>query len=108
MADYMSFLGQLRRHHWQTPQAYAGIRCHDIGFDERTTHQPRSGGLHWVRRSHGLIIMLDGNGFFESALSPRRELHPGDAVLCAPGLWQDYGPLPDCRWVEWFCMPMAR
>ncbi|MFW5845033.1 MAG: helix-turn-helix transcriptional regulator, partial [Planctomycetota bacterium] len=104
MAENMSDMaGSLpeRRIRFTDPPLQTGLRIHDVGHHGRDYHSP-VGHPHWFRRHYALIWQMRDEGFFESAATAWRRTRAGDLLICMPGLWHNYGPLPCRLWEEYY------
>lgn len=53
-----------------------------------------------VLGSYALILMVDGEGYYQDARGARSELRSGDAVVVFPDVAHAYGPKPGTDWTQ--------
>ena len=91
-----------RHHYFHSLEASAlGLTMLGIGHMK----QP---GPQWVQHQRtlacfGLNYLVNGKGYFESQLTERQEVAPGQCMLLFPGVWHRYAPLAgshfEIRWL---------
>ena len=50
--------------------------------------------------SNALMYIAKGNGYFEDAQTPRKEIKPGSIFYLHPGRWHNFDPNPGTVWTE--------
>lgn len=53
-----------------------------------------------ILRRFTLVLMVEGQGYYEDARGTKLELRPGDVALIFPEIAHAYGPQPGCDWTQ--------
>lgn len=54
--------------------------------------------------SYAILYLLDGSGWFEDERGYRSKVGKGDVLILHPDVGHRYGPGPEERWVELYCV----
>jgi AraC-like DNA-binding protein len=105
--SYYVYLGILRtqEHPWECTATSAGYERVPPGSPYPPRRHPVDHHFEWeqgrVLAAYQLVYVIEGQGTFESEVSPKRHrIEAGVVMTLFPGIWHRYAPDPQTGWVE--------